>query len=266
MKHPTPNCPIEPVRRIECLVLAAGNGLRLKPLSSRIPKPLVRVGGKPLLEHVILSAEEAGINTFLIVVGDRAELVRRHFATKSCPRRTLRWVENPEYEKENGVSALQARNLLREPFLLLMGDHLFEPRTGKALLKQPLQEGEVVLAVDRKLDRIFDLEDATKVRLQEDLVTDIGKEIAPYDAVDAGMFLCSHGLFEALQTSLKDGNCSLSDGMRHLACHRRLRAFDIGNALLQDVDTPQAVAYAETLFHRSLSSQEGPDSTESELA
>lgn len=266
MKQPTPNCPVQPVHQIECLILAAGNGLRLKPLSLRIPKPLVRVDGKPLLEHVILSAEEAGTNTFLIVVGDRAELVRRHFATKSCPWRTLRWVENPEYEKENGVSALQARNLLREPFLLLMGDHLFEPRTAKALLKQPLQKGEVVLAVDRKLDRIFDLEDATKVRLQGDLVTDIGKEIAPYDAVDTGMFLCSHGLFEALQTSLKDGNCSLSDGMRHLARHRRLRAFDIGEGYWVDVDTPQALVYAETVFHRVLSSQEGPDSTESELA
>jgi len=266
VKHPTQNCPVEPVRRIECLVLAAGNGRRLKPLSSAMPKPLVWVDGKPLLEHVILSAHRAGVNVFVIVVGDRAELVRRHFATKNCSRLTLRWVENPEYEKENGVSALQARNLLREPFLLLMGDHLFEPATVKSLLEQPLPEGGVILAVDRKLDRIFDLEDATKVRLQGDLVTDIGKEIAPCDAVDTGMFLCSHGLFEALQTSLKDGNCSLSDGMRHLACHRRLRAFDIGNALWQDVDTPQALAYAETLFHRFLSSQQGPDSTQSELA
>jgi choline kinase len=77
---------------------------------------------------------------------------------------------------------------------------------------------------------------------------DIGKEIAHYDALDTGMFLCSPALFGRLESATRDGNCSLSDGMRQLADERRLRALEIGDAQWQDVDTPEALAYAEGVF------------------
>jgi 1L-myo-inositol 1-phosphate cytidylyltransferase len=48
------------------------------------------------------------------------------------------WVENPDYRKNNGVSALCAKDLIHEPFLLMMADHIFEPATAAALLRQPL--------------------------------------------------------------------------------------------------------------------------------
>ena len=96
--------------------------------------------------------------------------------------------------------------------------------------------------------RIFDLDDATKVRREGDRIVDIGKEIAEYDAFDTGMFLCSPALFDILESVKKEGNCSLSDGMRMLGRNGRLRAFDIEDAAWQDVDTPEALAYAESIF------------------
>jgi choline kinase len=158
------------------------------------------------------------------------------------------FVENPEYHKSNGISALKAKDEIHENFLLLMADHIFEPETARALLKQRLQPGEVILAVDPNTDRIFDLDDATKVRRHGDRIVDIGKEIAHYDALDTGRFLCSPALFGRLESATKDGNCSLSDGMRQLADERRLRALEIGDAQWQDVDTPEALAYAEGIF------------------
>ena len=53
------------------------------------------------------------------------------------------------------------------------------------------------------------------------------------------MFLCSPTLFNRLESAIRDGNCSLSDGMRQLARERSLRALDIGDAHWQDVDTPE---------------------------
>ncbi len=106
----------------------------------------------------------------------------------------------------------------------------------------------MILAVDAKLDRIFDLDDATKVRRDGDHIVDIGKQIAEYDAFDTGMFLCSPALFDILESVKKEGNCSLSDGMRMLGIEGRLRAFDIEDAAWQDVDTPEALAYAESIF------------------
>jgi 1L-myo-inositol 1-phosphate cytidylyltransferase / CDP-L-myo-inositol myo-inositolphosphotransferase len=232
----------------QCLILAAGNGRRLIESSGGAPKPLVQLHGKSLLEHVILGAREAGIERFIIVVGYGADAMRRWLADRWLGKVAVAVVENREYHKDNGISVLKARNLLREPFLLLMADHIFEPRTARALLEEPLTNGEVILAVDPKLDLVFDLDDATKVRRDGDRIVDIGKTIPEYDAFDTGMFLCSPALFDTLESAKKEGNCSLSDGMRILGRDGKLRAFDIGQAAWQDVDTPQALAYAESIF------------------
>ena len=237
----------------KCLILAAGNGRRLISQYGGIPKPLVPLRGVPLLEHVMLAAHDAGVDEFVIVVGYRGEMIRRWFDKRSLDGISVTWIENVDYHKDNGISLLKARDQLYDPFLLLMADHIFEPSTAKALMNQRLAEGEVILAVDRKIDRVFDLEDATKVKLEGNHIVDIGKEIACYDALDTGMFLCSPGLFNTLESSMKDGNCSLSDGMRKLGRERSLRAFDIGDGRWQDVDTPAALAYAETIFDRDFS-------------
>ena len=201
----------------QCLILAAGNGTRLRPVSGGLPKPLVQFRGKPILEHVILRAHQAGIDKFVIVVGYRSDLIRRWFDSRWFGNVSVTWVENPDYHKHNGISVLEAREEIREKFLLLMADHLFESKTARVLMKQPLAPGEVILAVDSKIDRVFDLEDATKVRREGKLIVDIGKEIANYDALDTGMFLCDPALFDSLESATRDGNCSLSDGMRQLA-------------------------------------------------
>lgn len=232
----------------QCLILAAGNGTRLRAVSHGLPKPLVHFRGKPILEHVILAAQQAGIDRFVIVVGYRSDLIRRWFANRWRGTVSVTWVENPEYHKQNGISVLKAREELHENFLLLMADHVFDTKTAKRLIRQPLAPGEVILAVDPNIDQVFDLEDATKVRREEDRIVDIGKEIENYDALDTGMFLCGPALFDRLQSAVRDANCSLSDGMRQLAQERHLRALEIGDAGWQDLDTPEALAHAETVF------------------
>ena len=243
--------PKRPARKVnQCLILAAGNGRRLLSASGGSPKPLVKLHGKSLLEHVILGAHEAGIEKFVIVVGYGADVIRHWCADSPIPGVSVEVVENLEYHKDNGISVLKARHCLRDPFLLLMADHIFEARTARELLKEPLQPGEVILAVDTKLDTIFDLDDATKVRRRGDRIVDIGKQISAYDAFDTGMFLCSPALFEILESVKVEGNCSLSAGMRILGQNGKLLAFDIENAAWQDVDTPEALAYAESIFYQ----------------
>ena len=233
----------------QCLILAAGNGSRLRPLSQGLPKPLVQIHGRSLVEHVIRDAHQAGIDRCVVVVGYGAEAMREWFANYTLEGVSVTLVENSEYHKNNGVSVLKARSYFRSPFLLLMSDHIFEASTAEALLNEPLMGDEVILAVDSKLDSIFDLEDVTKVRRVGDRIVAIGKELADYDAYDTGMFLCRPELFDVLESAKKDGNCSLSDGMRILGRRRRLRAFDIGEASWQDVDTPEALAYTESIFN-----------------
>jgi choline kinase len=239
------------------LILAAGNGSRLAACSGESPKPLVPFHGKPLLEHVMSGCREAGIERFVIVVGYRGHMIQEWYGNRPLSGVEVTWVENPEFRKDNGVSVLCARNLIHESFLLLMADHIFEPATARALLRQSAGENEIILAVDRKIDRVFDLDDATKVALEGDRIVDIGKNLKHFDALDTGMFLCQPTLFPCLESAMIDGNCSLSDGLRVMSRYRAFKAFDIGEACWQDVDTPAALNYAQnSIFVRSWSSQQ----------
>lgn len=240
----------------QCLILAAGNGSRIASVAGGVPKPLLPVCGVPLLEHVITASHEAGIEKFVIVAGYRADLIRswlrdqtRHWLrSHSMDAVSITLIENPDYHKANGVSALAAKRELNQAFLLLMSDHIFEPKTAQALLLQPIADDEVILAVDSKIGRIFDLDDATKVRCEGNRIIEIGKDLSQYNALDTGMFLCSPALFHRLESARKNGDCSLSEGMRELAKDGKLRAFDIGDGRWQDVDSPQALAHAEEIF------------------
>jgi choline kinase len=231
----------------QCLILAAGNGTRIRAISGGLPKPLVDFRGKPIIEHIVQRAHRAGIESFVIVVGYRSDLIRNWFEGRSLGV-SVTFVENPDYHKANGLSALKARNAIHDNFLLLMADHLFEPETAEALIRQPLGSDEVILAVDPNIDRVFDLDDATKVLRNGDRIVDIGKEIVHYDALDTGMFLCSPALFDRLESANREGKCSLSDGVRQLIAERRLRALEIGEGRWQDLDTPEALAHAESVF------------------
>jgi 1L-myo-inositol 1-phosphate cytidylyltransferase len=236
-----------------CLILAAGNGSRIASVAGGVPKPLVPLSGAPLLAHIMMSCRVAGVERFTIVAGYRADLIRRWLSEQSMYGGSVTLIENREYHKANGISALAARAECNQPFLLLMADHIFEPKTAKALLAQPLAADEVILAVDSKIDRVFDLDDATKVRRKRNYIVGIGKDLQSYDALDTGMFLCTPALFNYLEAARKDGDCSLSDGMRKLAQDWKLRAFEIGDGHWQDIDSPQALAHAEKTFDREFS-------------
>lgn len=237
------------------LILAAGNGSRMAARSGELPKPLVNMNGKPLLEHVMADARQAGIDRFVIVIGYRGHVIKRWYEGHPVDGIKVTWILNPDYKKDNGISVLCARNVIRENFLLLMADHIFEPETARLLLQQSPGNDEAILAVDSNIGRVFDLDDATKVRVKDDRVVEIGKTLRDYNALDTGMFHCSPALFDWLQMAALNGNCSLSDGLRLMAQKGTFRGFNIGEAHWQDVDTPAALEYAQhivsPLIHKS---------------
>jgi choline kinase len=241
------------------LILAAGNGSRIAARSGEGPKPLVSLNGRPLLEHVMSGARQAGIERFVIVVGYRGQAIQDWYRNHPLPGVQVTWIENPDFRKDNGISVLCAKKAIHESFLLLMADHVFESDTARSLLHQPLGENEVMLAVDRNIGNIFDIDDATKVRLEQDRIMEIGKSLRTYNALDTGMFLCSPALFGWLEDAAANGNCSLSDGLRLMAADGRFRGFDIGDGHWQDVDTPAALDYAQQVFPLvALNAGDGP--------
>lgn len=233
------------------VILAAGIGSRMSSAFGGVPKPLVPVAGVPIIVRVIRSAVEAGIRRFVVVTGYRAEDVRATVAECQQPGVEITFVHNPEYATESvGASVLAARPLVSEPFALLMADHIFDPHILRDLVAVPLSTSECILAVDYRVDRVFDLADAKKIVERDGYLVDIGRNLAQFDAVDTGLFACTPALFDALETARKSGAGTVDDALRVLAAERRMRTFDIGDGYWQDVDTPEMLAEAERLVSR----------------
>jgi len=159
------------------------------------------------------------------------------------------FIENPDWQKQNGVSVLAAARRVRSPFLLTMSDHLFDNAIVDLLIESS-DPDLLNVAVDRKLHSIFDLRDAMKVQTRRNRVTNIGKHLREFDAIDTGLFVCSLEIFDYLERAKSNSpesfqDCSLADGVRMMAADDKVRAIDIGGAWWQDVDTPQMLQHAE---------------------
>jgi 1L-myo-inositol 1-phosphate cytidylyltransferase len=233
----------EPVS--DAVILMAGAGSRLRPLGGTVAKPLIPLLGRPLISYTLETLARVGINRVCAVVGYESDAVTSE-TQRLLPRgMTIEFVQNADWQKQNGLSVLSAAGRVRAPFLLTMCDHLFD-HTLVDLLVQGAFPGQINLAVDRKIDSIFDIDDAMKVRTQGDRMIAIGKTLTDFDAIDTGMFVCAESLFDYLERARINGDCSLADGIRAAATDDHVRVVDIGDAWWQDVDTPEMMAQAET--------------------
>jgi len=240
----------------EAVILMAGEGSRLRGSDKTILKPFVPVLRRPLILYTLDALIGAGIKTINFVVGYESERVIAQLKQLFPCGLNAFFIENRDWQKQNGISLLAAGGHVSRPFLLTMSDHLFDGAVVDRLLDSS-EPGFLNIAVDRKLDSIFDLEDAMKVQTSGDRITDIGKTLRHYDAIDTGLFVCPVEIFVYLERA-KSGNrrsdCSLADAVQLMACDRNVRAIDIGDAWWQDVDTPQMLKHAERQMSKRMQS------------
>ena len=245
---------------MKCLIIAAGRGSRLSNKGNS--KPLVPLLGLPLIERTILTARECGINDFFVVTGYEGEKVR-HYLDKFSQRTNINitHIINEEWEKGNGISVLKAKDLIKEPFILLMADHLFDYSILEGLKKEQISEDEIILAVDRnESNKLVDIDYVTKVLIEDNKITAIGKNISNYNAYDTGIFLCSPVLFHVIEDSfLSTGDSTLSGGIRILSGKGNAKTFDVQDSYWIDVDDENAFSKAENLLIGNLKkASDGP--------
>jgi 1L-myo-inositol 1-phosphate cytidylyltransferase len=228
----------------EAVILIAGQGSRLRGADKNFLKPFVPVLGRPLMSYTLEAVSCAGISTAHFVVGYESERVIAEAKQLIPPHITASFIENRDWRKQNGISLLAAAGHVRGPFLLTMGDHLFDNAIVNRLLDS-FDPQLLNMAVDRKLDQVFDLHDAMKVQIRRNKVIAIGKDLQRYDAIDTGLFICPLKIFDYLKRSKRNGDCSLADGARLMAGDNKVRAIDIGQSWWQDVDTLHMLWHAE---------------------
>jgi len=235
----------------EAVILMAGEGSRLRGNEKTFLKPLVPVLGHPLICYTIDALIHAGIKRANFIVGYQSNRMIAAVRQLIPPGIEACFIENPDWQKQNGISLLAAVNDLTSPFLLTMSDHLFDQSIVDLLLRNAVLD-QLSLGLDRKLDSIFDVDDAMKVQTEGDRIRKIGKHLTVYDGIDTGLFVCPLDIFDYLERVKRDGDCSLADGVRLMASEDKARAVDVGDAWWQDIDTISMLAFAETQLRTRL--------------
>lgn len=126
------------------VILAAGRGMRMGSMTEEMPKPMLAIAGKPMLEHILERLAQAGIERFLIVVGYHREIIQSYFSGSGFDIEFL--VQEPV--NGTGSAALLAREFAGdEPFLMSFGDILCSPGEYERAMATLDAETEAVLAV-----------------------------------------------------------------------------------------------------------------------
>ncbi|HUU03405.1 MAG TPA: NTP transferase domain-containing protein [Myxococcota bacterium] len=234
----------------QAVILAAGQGIRLRKDNRDYLKPLYPLFDRPLISYVMSAFFNHGVKRFFVVVGFEAEELMPGIKEALPGGAELHFIDNPDWRLSNGVSLLKAHGHVDGRFFLSMSDHIFDPGMIASLQRGAGDVESLYLAVDAKIDTIFDMDDATKVKIDNGRIVDIDKKLTEFDAVDTGLFICPGAIFEHLQAAAAGGDCSLSDGVRKMAEAGKARFVDIGLSFWQDVDTPEMLSNAEMLLSR----------------
>jgi len=118
------------------LVLAAGRGMRLRPLTLHTPKSLVTIAGKPLLEHILAGLRSVGISEIMVVIGWLGEQIERHFGNGSRFGLSLSYARQDEPTGSADAVLLAQDFAAGSHFLLTWGDILTDQRNYSAVLSK----------------------------------------------------------------------------------------------------------------------------------
>jgi choline kinase len=228
---------------VEAIVIAAGQGTRLAEETGDRPKSLLPFEGGTVLSTIVDNLKRAGVSRVRLVVGCRREQIEEQ--ARAWTGVTL--YQNPRWEGGNGLSVLAALpdGVPAGGILLSMSDHLVPPRAIAAVAQAAGSTS--CLLVDRRVAEVFDIDDATKLRVDGRRILAIGKELADFNAVDCGIFRVTEAMRAALEANARAGRESISDGVRALIDAGAMQAVEIpSDCAWIDIDTPAAYAHARS--------------------
>ena len=231
--------------KVDCAVLlAAGRGTRMRELTAELPKPMIAVRGKPVLQHILDGLRAAGIQRFLIVVGYRADVVRQHFGDGAGHGIEIQYATQVTQDGTGRVVELAKDFAAEAPFILSYGDILVDP-ANYLTLSQLDDSTEAILTIKKN-------EDVSKggaVFINEAFeLTDLREKPKPDEPTspwyNAGLYVFRPSIFEFTARLEKSprGEYELTDAIRELAhSGKKVKALELTGDWA-DVRDPEILA------------------------
>jgi choline kinase len=238
------------------IILAAGQGSRLLPLTVGMPKCLIEVGGKTILGHQLDALLSVGVESFTIVTGYRAGQIEReayHLARQGMKIETL---FNPFWAAASSIGSVWiARERLRQPFLLLNGDTIFDP----ALLSGALDGCKPGLSLLVEAVAAPE-EDDMRVVVSGGVVRRVAKGLPLHEARHRSLGVIASSspdgrvYLDALDQELRSGTGVQSFHhavIDEIARTESVCAAEVGNGFWQEIDRPEDIDRWNELHKKS---------------
>ena len=228
----------------KAVLLAAGRGTRMRDLTADVPKPMIKVRGRPILLHIVEGLQSARIKDFLIIVGYHGEMVRDYFGDGGCFGLRISYATQIVQDGTGRVVELARDFAGADPFILHYGDILIGPENYESLLTFP-PEIEAIVTVKGNED----LSKGGAIFVNENMeVTDVREKANPGEPTskwyNAGVYSFRPSIFQftaKLQPSPR-GEYELTDAIRALAqSGKKVQAIELQGEWA-DVRDPEILA------------------------
>jgi len=246
---------------MKAVILAAGKGTRMRELTNELPKPMLRVQGKPILEHIVAGILAADIRDIFIVTGWRADVIESHFGDGTNWKARIAFGRQTVQDGTGKAPELARDFIGGSPFLLTYGDILVPAeiyRQAVNFFAGGNFEGLVSVTPGKDVSKyglfLFDEQFLLKELIEKPSAADLDRLrsrgwFRPGDTVwlNAGVYIFRPGLFEFTARLKKSARneYELTDAIREMAlANLRIAGFKIASSWT-DVRDPEVLAKLE---------------------
>ena len=230
---------------MKAVILAAGKGIRLNPITSTVPKPMIPIGGKPLLEHTLLNLRDIGVQEILIIVGYKEEIIKNYFVN-GLSKFNVKIEYATQLEHLGTAHAVGfARDFVGDDdFFLMYGDLLTDPQVFKDVLelyKSSSCEGMISL-FEVNAPQDYGIISLNKEAYVEKITEKPSVDLNLGNLANAGIFIFNPLIFKAIElTELSIRNeYEFTDSMQILInqLKGKIKGYVINNFFWSDIGLP----------------------------
>lgn len=216
---------------MDALILAAGDGTRLSPLTKDKPKVMIKIHGVPILERSLHVLKNVGVKMALIVIGYKGEIIQNYFGSQWKGMEVF-YQKTDWYDDGILKSAIKGKGVIKDRFIFLCGDTIPQEKGLKLALEK---EGHVVISVRNSED-----DSVVAHVLENGRVQDIGmrKGGSKFNRTVAGISINDPVFFDAIEDCVKNNIFDRPDAIKWMIKKGHdVNSFDISNDTLLEIDT-----------------------------
>lgn len=233
---------------MKAVILAAGKGTRLLPITETIPKGMLEIApGKTIIDLIISNLEEIGIKEIIIVTRPKfSHLFNERYGVR------VKIVET-EYEEFGNLHSLETvfkqLDIEDDEVLVIMSDHIFEVKMLRKLIERKKRGKLITICVDKN-PPWYTVQEGLKIRLDESKVIDLGKDVPPYHGTDTGLFIFSKEIQPFIQEVINEygPNAEIITLLKRAKDLDLIGYVDVTGCTWIDIDTPQDLEKAKELY------------------